>query len=252
MTFNMRSSLVPAFVACLAFGCGARQSTPNAEGPRGVFRHAGLHEVSAREYRVDPPDEIVIRAPDIKELDGQRQVVRPDGRISLDLVGEVFVAGKTPSEIAADLKRLAEQAYVKPEVRLDVVANSKFYYVFGFATSQGKYAYTGRVTVISALAEAGFTADAWPQQIRLSRPNRSGEPNATAVIDFTKMISHGDLTQNYLLEEGDIIEVPYSPLAAWNQSLSRLLGPFSATASLVSTPVGVVSSAESLKDNRDD
>src|SRR6185437_12964476 len=93
-------------ILMLSLGCGARQSTPNAEGPRGVFRNAGLHDVTQREYRVDPPDEIIIRAPDIKEIDGTHQVVRPDGKISLELVGEVLVAGKTPSEISEDLKKL--------------------------------------------------------------------------------------------------------------------------------------------------
>ena len=197
-------------------GC-AWQSTPNAEGPRGVFRNAGLHEVSEREYRVDPPDEIILHAPDIKELDDKHAVVRPDGRISLDLIGDVLVAGKTPSEIADVLNGLTSKYYKKPQIRLDVVAQSKFYYVFGFGSGgQGKHAYTGRVTVVTALATAGYTPDAWPEQIRISRPGRKGEPNATAVVDFSKIAEHGDLTQNYLLEEGDIIYVPYNPLSAWN------------------------------------
>ena len=180
----IRSGLLVIFFVPLLGGCG-RDSTPNAEGPWGVFHNAGLHEVTQREYRVDPPDEIIIRAPEIKEIDGQHQIVRPDGKISLDLVGEVPVAGKTPVEIAEELNGLVSKYYVTPQVRLDVVANSKFYYVFGFgAAAQGKYAYTGRVTVVNALANAGFSVEGWPEQVRLSRPSRHGEPNATAVIDF--------------------------------------------------------------------
>src|SRR4051794_12946548 len=119
----MKSVVILLFTAALVSGCGARQSTPNAEGPRGVFRNAGIHEVTRREYYIDPPDEIVIKAPDIKELDGQRQVVRPDGKISLELVGEVFVAGRTPVEVADELKDLAARVYVKPAIRVEVVAN---------------------------------------------------------------------------------------------------------------------------------
>lgn len=239
----MRTIPLLALLAVMA-GCGSRESTPNAVGPHGVFHNAGLHDVTQREYRVDPPDEILVHAPDIKELDGQRQIVRPDGKISLELVGEVLVAGKTPSEIAEDLKVLVSRVYVKPEIRLDVLANSKFYYVFGFGTGgQGKHPYLGRVTVINALASAGYTIDAWPQQIRLSRPGRQGEPNATVVVDFTKMVEYGDLTQNYLVEDGDIIDVPYNPLSAWNFALQKLLGPITGTANLVTTPVGIVSTA---------
>jgi len=91
-------------------GC-TRRSTPNAEGPLGTFKSAGLHEVTQREYRVDPPDELVIHAPDIKELDGQRQVVRPDGKVSLTWLAKCSCR-KTPSEIAADLNTLATKWYV--------------------------------------------------------------------------------------------------------------------------------------------
>jgi hypothetical protein len=142
------------------------------------------------------------------------------------------------------LKVLVSKVYVKPEIRLDVLANSKFYYVTGFGTGGiGKHPYLGRVTVLSAVASAGFTPDGWPQQIRLSRPGRNGDPDATVVVDFTKVIENGDLTQNYLIEEGDIIYVPYNPLSAWNFAIQKLLGPVTGAANVVSTPVGVVAAA---------
>lgn len=231
-------------------GCASR-STPNAVGPYGVFKNAGLHEVTQREYRVDPPDEIVIKAPDIKELDGQRQVVRPDGKVSFELIGEVSVNGMTPIEIADDLKVRASRFYVKPDVRVEVVANSKFYYVFGFGAGKvGKFSYTGRVTVISALADSGYTADAWPQQIRISRPGRKGDPNATAIVDFTKMTSFGDMTQNYLVEEGDVIEVPFNPLSEYSFQINRLLSPFTGSVSLVTTPLNAANSVKTSQNNQ--
>lgn len=237
--------------SCMALGCAGRTSTSNAIGPYGVFQNAGVHGVTHREYRVDAPDELLIKAPDVKEIDGQRQVVRPDGKISLELVGEVMVAGKTPVEIADEMKQLVAKYYVKADVRVEVVANSKFFYVFGFgAAKQGKYPYTGRVTVVSALADAGFSTEGWPEQIRLSRPTRNGEPNQTAVIDFTKISGYGDMTQNYLIEDGDIIEIPYSPLAAWNVNINRLLGPFTGSASLVTTPLNAANTFQTNSNRR--
>ena len=147
-------------ILAVAAGCGSRESTPNAVGPHGVFKNAGLHGVTQREYRVDPNDEIILHCPDIKELDGQKQIVKSDGKISLDLVGDVLVAGKTPSEIAEELKELVSKVYVKPEIRLDVLANSKFYYVTGFGTAGvGKHPYLGRMTnVLSGDGCRGFHA----------------------------------------------------------------------------------------------
>jgi polysaccharide export outer membrane protein len=228
-------------ILAVAAGCGSRESTPNAVGPHGVFKNAGLHGVTEREYRVDPNDEIILHCPDIKELDGQKQIVKSDGKVSLELVGDVLVAGKSPSEIAEELKELVSKVYVKPEIRLDVIANSKFYYVTGFGTAGiGKHPYLGRITVLSAMGAAGFTPDGWPEQIRLSRPGRNGDPDATVVVNFSRMIEYGDMTQNYLIEEGDIIYVPYNPLASYNYNLQKLIGPLGGTANLVTTPVGVV------------
>jgi polysaccharide export outer membrane protein len=199
-----------------------------------VFHHATQHQVSSREYRVDPPDEIIIKSPNIKELDDQRQRVRPDGKISLNLLDEVYVAGLTPSEINTLLKKLVSKYYESPDIKVEVVANSKFYYVFGFGVlQQGRYAYTGRDTVIGALAEAGFNNDAWPEQVLVSRPGKNGEPNATAVVDFTRIWGYGDLSQNYLLEEGDIIEVRLSKLAKFNRDLSQVISPITGASSAV-------------------
>jgi polysaccharide biosynthesis/export protein len=228
-------SLIGLLLGLGLIGCG-RQSTPNAEGPYGVFKHAGIHEVTEREYRVDPPDTILIKAPDIKEVDGVEQVVRPDGKVSLELVGEVSVNGLTPIEISEELKRRYSKFYVKPEIRVQVVANSKFYYVFGNgAEKRGKFPYTGRVTLITAIADAGYSADGWPEQVRLSRPGRNGAPNATAVIDFTKVAGYGDLSQNYLIEEGDVLDIPFNPISKFSFDVTRIITPFTGSVSLVTS-----------------
>jgi len=113
--------------------------------------------------------------------------------------------------------------------------SSKRAQIFGKGVQrQGAYAYTGRDTVVWAMAQAGFNQGAWPQQVRVSRP-RKGEiqDNATAVVDFKHIFQTGDLSQNYLLEEGDIIEIPPSPLAAWDMKTRRILGPLTGTAGAV-------------------
>lgn len=241
----MRIVIALSVLSCLTIGCSAsRQSTANAEGADGVFHRATEHEVSTREYRVDPPDEIIIKAPNIKELDQQKQKVRPDGKVSFNLLGEVYVAGLTPTEINDLLRKLAEKYYTNPDIKIEVIANSKFYYVFGHGVAkQGRFPYTGRDTIITALAEAGFNESAWPQQVRLSRPSKTpGELPATAVIDFKKVYSYGELTQNYLMEEGDLIEIPFSPLSAWDFKTRRILGPLTGATSAVGSAASINSS----------
>jgi polysaccharide export outer membrane protein len=231
-----KAMFLPIVAAALLLGCeSARQSTANAEGENGLFHRATTHQLASRDYRVDPPDEIIVKAPKIAELDGQRQKVRPDGKISLNMVGDVYVVGMTPSEISGLLKKMVAKFYEEPDIKVEVIANSKFYYVFGQGVQrQGRYAYTGRDTVVTAMAEAGFGDAAWPQQVRVSRPAKEeGQDRATAVVDFKKIFQTGDLAQNYLLEEGDIIEIPPSPLASWDMKTRRVLGPLTGTAGAV-------------------
>jgi polysaccharide export outer membrane protein len=228
--------------AVFAGGCAdERRSDPNAEGPVGVFRPASSMRVSATEYRVAPPDKLVVHASGVKELDQFTTTIRPDGVIEVGLLGEMNVAGKTPQEIGAMLTAAASRLYNNIEVRVAVSEyNSKFYHVFGTAVREGgPKAYTGRNTVVSALCQAGFTAQSWPQQVHVSRPARDGQARATAVIDMTRVYLDGDTRQNYLLEEGDIVYVPTSPLAVWDEKTRQMLGPLSTGAGTAGAVQGV-------------
>lgn len=217
-----------ALVALTLIGCTeARTSDLVAEGPQGLFRPYTERDVSATEYRVAPPDKLSIKSPGIKEIEGMVTQIRPDGKISVNLLGEIYVTNKTPEEISKLLTDAATKYYNNPEVKVDIAEYaSKFYQVFGTAVRDGgKKPYTGRNTVITALAEAGFTDDAWPQQVSVSRPARGAQPKATAIVDIKNMYMTGDMRQNYLLEEGDIIYVPDSPLASWRKNTNNIAGP---------------------------
>src|SRR6266550_1523330 len=110
-------------------GCTqARQSDLQAEGPQGLFRPATEKDVSATEYRVAPPDKLMIRAPGIKELDQQTMQIRPDGKISVNLLGEIYVANKTPEELNKLLTEAGNKYYNNVEVKVEVAEYaSKFY-----------------------------------------------------------------------------------------------------------------------------
>src|SRR3954463_4849028 len=105
----------------IAGGCeSARKSDVQAEGPQGLFRPATEREVSATEYRVAPPDKLVIRAPGIKELDNVQTTIRPDGKITVNLLNDVFVAGKTPEEISKALTDAASKYYNNANIKVEV------------------------------------------------------------------------------------------------------------------------------------
>src|SRR2546423_10422518 len=86
------------------------------------------------EYHVQSPDVLLITAPRMTELNAQKVVVRADGKITLNLVGDVLVADMTPAEIARKIRGLALKYYEKDaaDVYVQVVEfKSKVVYVFG-------------------------------------------------------------------------------------------------------------------------
>jgi polysaccharide biosynthesis/export protein len=206
-------------------------STPNAEshnGQDGVFKLATMHDHATADYIVDPPDEIVIKCPNIKEIDGNKQVVRPDGKVSFNLIGEIKVAGLTGAQVQRALQEAASKYYVNPDIKVEITAASKFFHIVGRGANKGgKVVYTGNDSIVKALTEGGLNQEAWPQQILLTRPEAPGRPAAVAVIDFKKICETGKMDQNYLIEVNDIIDVRDSPLSSFNFKASQVLGPIS-------------------------
>jgi polysaccharide export outer membrane protein len=200
--------------------------------PRDIQAFLKPHEVdvTAKSYALLPPDEIEIHCSKVPEIHLQRQRIRPDGKVSFESLGEVEAAGKTPEQLAGVLNEKVLALYAlagdKPiDVRI-VVYRSKVFYVLGQVYVPGPKVYTGRDTVLRALAEARPNAMAWEERTQVIRP--SGDKQIKAKIfevDFYRMIAHGDVSKNVLLQEGDIVYVPPTVLAAVGMAIEELIRP---------------------------
>lgn len=190
------------------------------------FLRAHEHEVSAIEYRVGIPDVVAISAPQALEIDGETQQVQPDGKITLQLLGEVKIVGMTAREVASKLEVLLSRYYVDPKVRVRVASYaSKVYYVTGVASSVGPRRYTGRDTLLDAVLQAGLNYMCWTTQVKVIRPSHDAEGVQYIVVDVDKMIKTGDWGQNILLEPNDVVHVPPTPLAWVGLRLQEVLFP---------------------------
>ena len=191
-----------------------------------AFLRAHEAPVSTGHYTVNPPDAIAIHAPGAQEIDGVVQRIRPDGKVSLRLLGEVHVAGLTTQEIAEKLQKQLARYYIEPEVVVEIAGyRSSQYFVFGEVTSPGPRPYSGRDTLLKALSEACPTFLAWRSQIRVTRPDPETGESKTIIVDLDKMVREGNVEQNILLQPGDIIEVPPTPLAWVGLRVRELLYP---------------------------
>jgi len=131
--------------------------------------------------------------------------VRPDGMITVPLLGDVAASGRTPASLAgilaADLQRLIES----PRVTVSVSqATSARVYVIGQMVRPGEFALLGRMTVLKALALAGGFKDfAKSDSIVIVREDQSVIP-----FNYKRVTDGRDVSQNVLLAAGDTIVVP--------------------------------------------
>jgi protein involved in polysaccharide export with SLBB domain len=185
-------------------------------------------DVPAAVYRIAPPDKIKIVAPGIKEIDKEEAVVRPDGKVGLNLVGEIEVGGLTPAQVSEAISEKLTKYYKAETIDVSVQVTdfkSQHFYVFGQVEAPGVKAYTGRDTVLRALAEAKLNEKAWPQKVVIVRPNEDVSVHQRVTIDLKVMYENGSTKQNFLIEAGDVIFVPPSPLAQIDATFSKLITP---------------------------
>ncbi|MBA7669552.1 hypothetical protein ES703_77683 [subsurface metagenome] len=187
-------------------------------------------DVTAENYVVQPPDEIEVQCSRVPEIHGQRQRIRPDGKISFETLGEMEVAGRTTEQIANILRGKVLELYKlegeKPiDIRI-VAYQSKVFYVLGQVLSPGPKIYTGRDMALTAIAHARLNPMAWKERIQVIRP--SGDKNVKPKIfevNFERMVVHGDTSKDVLLQEGDIIFVPPTVLGALALKIEEVIRP---------------------------
>jgi protein involved in polysaccharide export with SLBB domain len=218
-----------------------------------AFLKAHEHVVSGNRYTLAPPDMIAIHAPVSPEVNGTVHQINPQGKIGLKLLGEVKVAGLTPEEAAAKIELLLDRYYIAPEVSIEVTGyNSKSVYVFGHVGRRGPFVYTGRDTLMDLLAKARPTNLAWRAKIEVVRPDPVSKERKKLVIDLDEMIRKGDPTMNVLLEEGDIIYVPPTPLAWLGLRVRELLYPVDPVLEAYERPATAMATYDYYKDRNDD
>ncbi len=212
-----------------------------------AFLRPDQADVTEDTYILQPPDGLTIMSSKIPELQrgamgsslGLTQTIRPDGKISIESVGEIMVAGKTPRQVADIISKKMQELYKLTSdypVDVRVINRSKYYYILGQVNNAGAQIYTGRETTLSAIAKAIPNVRAWEQKIQVIRPCLNIEEGPKIFsLNFERMLEHGDMSGNVLLAEGDIIYVPPTILGSIGLTLEEIVGPLFQTAGAAGT-----------------
>ena len=201
----------------LMVGCGSVGKHQPQPGVIDINQPRELEMVSMPPYVLEPPDEIEITVrPTAMEVPLTTVTVQADGVVDLGFAGDVYLAGLTLSQaemkVAEHLEPIAAQKRLKEPVEVSVRlvngSQSKFYYVLGSVTTQGRFPIQGNEDVLSAVLAAGLRSNSRPDKAYVVRPHPINGRCQILKIDWEGIRDRGDTVTNYQLFPGDRLIVP--------------------------------------------
>lgn len=168
-------------------------------------------QTMAKEYRIGVDDMVKVSV--WKNPDLSVEVpVRPDGKITVPLIGDVAVGGKVPSEVAKLIKSRLSDYVREPQVTviLSQLRSHEFISrirVTGAVNKPRSMPYRQGMTVLDAVLESGgINKFASPNKTKLYR-KKDGK-STLMPVKLKNILKKGDLKTNYDLLPGDVITVP--------------------------------------------
>ncbi|MDX2168210.1 MAG: polysaccharide biosynthesis/export family protein [Deltaproteobacteria bacterium] len=173
-------------------------------------------------YRIQLGDYLNVRVYQHPELDAE-VVVRPDGKISLPLIGELQAAGLEPATLSEHINEALRAELTTPRATVLLRDIGAKVYVGGEVDKPGVVPLRANLTLLQAISEAGsFTEKAHLKQVVLIRRDAAGHPHGWAV-DARQVMGGIDAGQDVPLQASDIVYVPQSKIADVNQFVKQYI-----------------------------
>ena len=205
MTMKPLSLVETLALAALLAAPPAAGAQAHSAGNAGAPAAANARPWANDEYRLGPGDKLRVEVYREAQLSQSLQV-RPDGKITLPLVGDFLAAGRTPIELRDALTTSLKEYVTNPVVTVIVVeATAAQVNVIGEVASPGTLVMQGPMTVLEALAKVGGLREfADRDDIRILRKTPTGI--RTIEFDYKKAV-RGELEPMFL-QPGDTVVVP--------------------------------------------
>ena len=219
---------ITLITATLLLGCVSNPPTPSPPSsaapsqqqmPRIMTTEEQLAELqrvvaeTANEPRLGKSDVLSISVYDEPDLGVRGIPVRPDGKISFPLIGEVQTEGLTVDELSTTITERLSRYVLAPKVSVIVEEfNSLNYTIYGEIARPGVYPLARDVRITEAMAKAGGLNKG---QFRATSVEVADLTHAfiyrngkTLPIDFVRLLREGDLRFDVNLQPGDFISIP--------------------------------------------
>jgi polysaccharide export outer membrane protein len=158
--------------------------------------------------------------------------VNLEGKIQLNLIGDIDVTGLTKKELADKVAKLVSSYVINPEVNVTILEyRSKSYLVIGEVNRPGRYFMRSETTTVKdAIVEAGLPmVSAAMRKCRIITPDRDGRIK-TRAVDVYDVLYGGNLRKNLEMHPGDTLYVPATIMAKTFRVIAPITEPVSAAA----------------------
>jgi polysaccharide biosynthesis/export protein len=207
MVRNLGAVVLVCFIAAGTWAQGTKQDnkSANSTAPAASTTPASV-AVDPNTYVIGAEDALHVAVWKEAELTATVPV-RPDGMISLPLLNDVQAAGLTPMQLAASITEKLKKYVADPRVTVVVTAmNSRRVYILGEVLHTGPMALTPNMTILQALAQAGFSQFANTKGIYVLRVENGKQQKLP--FNYKQVIKGESMDQNIVLKPGDTIVVP--------------------------------------------
>ena len=193
-------------LAFAAMGCTSYTAQPPDSA-------AALTGAAAAEYMIGPGDGLDVVVYSAPELSATGLPVRPDGRISIPLVPDIVAAGRSPTQLATDIRERLLPYVFEPNVtvmvRNFVGSPAQQVRIIGEAAQPRVLPYREGMTVVDAVIEArGLTRYAAGNRAEIIRRGGLGVAPSTLRVRLDDLMRGGDMRQDVPLRPGDTIVIP--------------------------------------------
>ena len=166
----------------------------------------------SKEFLLGPED--VLEVTVWRNADLSKQVtVRPDGKISMPLIGDVQASGRTSEQLADDIAKRLKEFKEDPKVAVSVKeVNSYYVYVMGEVAKPGKLPLKSHTTILQAIALAGgFTQYASRNSMQVLRMTKNGSGELKEIripVKYSDLVAGKGDVSNFIMRSGDTLVVP--------------------------------------------
>ncbi|RMF19228.1 MAG: sugar ABC transporter substrate-binding protein [Gammaproteobacteria bacterium] len=202
-------ALIAVLVAVILAGCSAQQV--RVSDPETVKAALAMKPENLKAYILGPGDVVSVnvwRNPDLSIS----VPVRPDGKISTPLVGDIQAAGRTPTQLSQEMQKALAVYLREPQVSVVVTGMGSYEYlnrvrVTGAVNRPISTPYREGMTVLDLVLDAGNVNNfAESEQAVLYR--QMGQKTVVIPVDLRAIVEDGNLASNYRLLPGDVLSVP--------------------------------------------